>query len=295
MVGGAEAVTLRRHTGPRRKSRSVERADRDTHSRSPGLTRARARDHPDLQRGGEHRHASSAGCAAPCPPRDVLVADDNSPDGTGLMADALAARDSSVHVLHRLGKEGLGRGVPRRVPVGPRARLRRRSSRWTPTARTSPSSCPSCWLRSAKNARTPTSCSARAGCAAAGSSTGPSRARCCPAAATSGPAGPRRPAQGRHRRLPRLRPADPARHRAGRRRVGRLLLPGRPRLAGGQGGLPGRRGADHLRRAGVRRLEDEPAHRGRGAAAHHGVGRQAPGPAGAGLVGRRQLAPEAPS
>ncbi|MGI3779743.1 MAG: polyprenol monophosphomannose synthase, partial [Janthinobacterium lividum] len=42
------------------------------------------------------------------PAAEVLVADDNSPDGTGLMADALAARDSNVHVLHRLGKEGLG-------------------------------------------------------------------------------------------------------------------------------------------------------------------------------------------
>ena len=42
------------------------------------------------------------------PTAEVLVADDNSPDGTGLMADALAARDASVHVLHRLGKEGLG-------------------------------------------------------------------------------------------------------------------------------------------------------------------------------------------
>jgi dolichol-phosphate mannosyltransferase len=42
------------------------------------------------------------------PTADVLVADDNSPDGTGLMADALAARDENVHVLHRLGKEGLG-------------------------------------------------------------------------------------------------------------------------------------------------------------------------------------------
>jgi dolichol-phosphate mannosyltransferase len=42
------------------------------------------------------------------PAAEVLVADDNSPDGTGLMADALAARDPHVHVLHRLGKEGLG-------------------------------------------------------------------------------------------------------------------------------------------------------------------------------------------
>lgn len=40
---------------------------------------------------------------------EVLVVDDNSPDGTGQMADELAAEDPRVHVLHRPGKEGLGR------------------------------------------------------------------------------------------------------------------------------------------------------------------------------------------
>ncbi|MEO6942664.1 MAG: polyprenol monophosphomannose synthase [Terrimesophilobacter sp.] len=39
---------------------------------------------------------------------DLLVVDDNSPDGTGHIADTLVARDSRVHVLHRAGKEGLG-------------------------------------------------------------------------------------------------------------------------------------------------------------------------------------------
>ena len=39
---------------------------------------------------------------------DVLVADDASPDGTGEIADAWAARDEHVHVLHRPGKAGLG-------------------------------------------------------------------------------------------------------------------------------------------------------------------------------------------
>lgn len=38
----------------------------------------------------------------------VLVADDNSPDGTGDIADELAAADDRVHVLHRPGKAGLG-------------------------------------------------------------------------------------------------------------------------------------------------------------------------------------------
>jgi dolichol-phosphate mannosyltransferase len=39
---------------------------------------------------------------------DILVADDNSPDGTGKIADGLADDDERVHVLHRAGKEGLG-------------------------------------------------------------------------------------------------------------------------------------------------------------------------------------------
>ena len=39
---------------------------------------------------------------------EVLVVDDNSPDGTGAIADAMAAADPRVHVLHRAGKEGLG-------------------------------------------------------------------------------------------------------------------------------------------------------------------------------------------
>jgi dolichol-phosphate mannosyltransferase len=38
----------------------------------------------------------------------VLVVDDNSPDGTGKLADRLAAEDERVRVLHRTEKEGLG-------------------------------------------------------------------------------------------------------------------------------------------------------------------------------------------
>src|SRR5437763_15079521 len=40
---------------------------------------------------------------------DLLVVDDNSPDGTGKIADELAAKYSSIHVLHRTEKNGLGR------------------------------------------------------------------------------------------------------------------------------------------------------------------------------------------
>lgn len=43
------------------------------------------------------------------PEADVLVADDNSPDGTGDLADKIAESDSRVHVMHRTEKAGLGR------------------------------------------------------------------------------------------------------------------------------------------------------------------------------------------
>ena len=45
---------------------------------------------------------------AAVPEADVLVADDNSPDGTGAIADSLAEADPKVRVMHRHGKEGLG-------------------------------------------------------------------------------------------------------------------------------------------------------------------------------------------
>ncbi len=42
-------------------------------------------------------------------PVDVLVVDDNSPDGTGKLADELAANNRGIQVLHRTEKDGLGR------------------------------------------------------------------------------------------------------------------------------------------------------------------------------------------
>ena len=42
------------------------------------------------------------------PDVDILVVDDNSPDGTGQIADAMAEQDSQIHVLHRTVKDGLG-------------------------------------------------------------------------------------------------------------------------------------------------------------------------------------------
>jgi dolichol-phosphate mannosyltransferase len=45
---------------------------------------------------------------AAVPEADILIADDNSPDGTGDLADELAAQDDRVQGLHRPGKQGLG-------------------------------------------------------------------------------------------------------------------------------------------------------------------------------------------
>jgi dolichol-phosphate mannosyltransferase len=39
---------------------------------------------------------------------EVVIVDDSSPDGTGELADRLAASDRRVHVIHRPGKQGLG-------------------------------------------------------------------------------------------------------------------------------------------------------------------------------------------
>src|SRR5579862_1763779 len=45
---------------------------------------------------------------AAVPDAFLQIVDDNSPDGTGALADQLAASDRQVDVLHRAGKQGLG-------------------------------------------------------------------------------------------------------------------------------------------------------------------------------------------
>ena len=56
------------------------------------------------------------------PEIEVLVVDDNSPDGTGKIADDLARENERVHVLHRANKEGLGAayraGIARALELG---------------------------------------------------------------------------------------------------------------------------------------------------------------------------------
>ncbi|CAM5646793.1 hypothetical protein SALBM135S_09700 [Streptomyces alboniger] len=80
---------------------------------------------------------------AAVPEAHVLVADDNSPDGTGKIADELAADDDHVHVLHRKGKEGLGAAYLAGF-AGAWRTTTAYSSRWTRTAPTSRRSCRAC-------------------------------------------------------------------------------------------------------------------------------------------------------
>ena len=61
------------------------------------------------------------------PRADILVVDDNSPDGTGQLAEELAKKEPRVRVLHRQQKQG-------RWLVATSS-----SSRWTPTSATIPS------------------------------------------------------------------------------------------------------------------------------------------------------------
>ena len=176
---------------------------------------------------------------AAVPEAHVLVADDNSPDGTGKLADELAAEDDHVHVLHRKGKEGLGAAylagfrwglehgygvlvemdadgshqpeeLPRLLTALKGADLVL-GSRWVPGGRVVN------WPKSREFL---------------------SRGGSTYSRLLLGRAAPRR-----HRRLPRLPPRDPRRPRPGRGRLPGLLLPGRPGPPRGQGRLPRRRGA----------------------------------------------------
>lgn len=60
-----------------------------------------------------YNEAANLGAIVPAvlgqdPRIDVLVVDDGSPDGTGALADDMAAESSRIHVVHREGKQGLG-------------------------------------------------------------------------------------------------------------------------------------------------------------------------------------------
>nr|WP_284290818.1 glycosyltransferase [Angustibacter aerolatus] len=203
----------------------------------------------------------------------MLVADDASPDGTGEIADRLAAADPHVQVLHRPGKQGLGaaylagfawgleRGYDVLVemdadgshqpeqaapaPAGPGGRRRRRPGLALGAGR------PGRELAGAPQADLARRHDVRA-------------AR----------AGRRRP---RHDGwVPRVPGVGAACARPGRRRLAGVLLPDRPRLAGRAARPAAGGGAHHVRRARARAEQDGRRDRARGADPGHRVGRAAP-------------------
>ncbi len=89
----------------------------------------------------ENLEAVVGGIRAAAPEAHILVVDDNSPDGTGGLADAMARSDAALHVLHRPGKSGLGARLHGRLRARARRRARTTSSRWTPTSRTTRPTC----------------------------------------------------------------------------------------------------------------------------------------------------------
>ena len=72
----------------------------------------------------------------------MLVIDDNSPDGTGELADRLAAELAFVSVLHRAQQGGPRPRLPRRLPRARSTRAPSSCSRWTATSRTIPADVP---------------------------------------------------------------------------------------------------------------------------------------------------------
>ena len=190
---------------------------------------------------------------ASVPTAHALVVDDGSPDGTGELAEKLAARDPRVHVLRRTAKAGLG---PAYVAGFRWAREHGYDVVVEMDADGShaPEQLPRL-LAALEDADLVLGSRYVPGGAVDGLA-GP------PAAALAAgqpvhPLGAAAAAQRRDRRLPRgPRRADrPAALR--RRRQPGLLLPGRLGLAGRPRRGPGDRGADHLHRTCVRQEQDE--------------------------------------
>ena len=86
--------------------------------------------------------AGEALARAPCAEHRVLVVDDGSPDGTGEIADRLAAEHPWVQVLHRTHQGRHRPRLPRRLPPRAATTGRRTCWRWTATSPTTPPTCP---------------------------------------------------------------------------------------------------------------------------------------------------------
>ena len=207
------------------------------------------------------------GVRAAVPDADVLVVDDASPDGTGEVADALAAADPQVHVLHRAGKQGLGAayragfgwGLDRGYDV---------LVEMDADGSHQPEQLPACSAGLDTRRRPVAGLALGAGRRGAELAAAPGvavagrqrlRRGCCSACpSATPPAGSARSAASALERID-LDQVD----------VAGLLLPGRRGAPGGRRRAAVGRGADRVRRARAGILEDERRRRRRGALAGH--------------------------
>ncbi len=228
------------------------------------------------------------------PEADLLVVDDNSPDGTGDIADKLAEADPHVQVMHRTDKTGLGKAyiagfgwaLERGYDV-----IVEMDADGSHQPEHLPSlvgaldgadlSIGSRWVRGGKVVNWPRSREAL------------SRGANIYTRIMLG-LGVRDATAGfRAYRAATLRTIEP--QPGG---IDRLLLPDRPDRPGGQRGPADRRGADHVRRARARRFQDEQQHHPGSVLAGGAVGRgparaQAPLRAAARVAARRRRPPGA--
>ncbi len=203
----------------------------------------------------ENLEAMAGRVRAAVPGADLLVVDDNSPDGTGDLADKLAAEDTHIRVLHRPGKGGLGAayiaGFGWALDQGYDAIVEMDAD-----GSHQPEQLPA--LLDALDQRRPGARlslgAGRAGGQLAEVAGGavPRRQHLRPADAAASRSSD---ATGGYRVY---RAVDAARDRAGRGAVPGLLLPGRPGAPGAAGRADSHRGADHVRGAGARGQQDEP-------------------------------------
>ena len=203
------------------------------------------------------------------PAAHVLVVDDASPDGTGLLADRLAAADPQVEVLHRDARRGIGPAYRAGFDHALAARRRRAGASSTATSPTTPRPSRGCWRRSTP---APTWRSARATSPAGAWRTGrrggaPSRARpartrapCCACRSATSRAGCKA-----------FRADGAGDDRVPQRALARLRVPGRAHRARAAGGAARRRAADHVPRAARGRVEAELDGRARGRLADPGA------------------------
>ena len=201
----------------------------------------------------------------------VLVIDDNSPDGTGEIADRLAQELDFVSVLHRDAEGGPRPRLHRRVPPRARGRRRATSSRWTATSRTTRRTSPRlvAGLRRRRRPRARARATSRAAAPRTGAAGG----------ASSRPAarGTRatllgvgiRDLTGGFKCYRRARARDASTSTRSARRATRSRS--RRRTARSAPGFARRRGADPLRRPHRGHLEDEPRDRPRGGRAGAGA------------------------